>query len=791
MNRLEVVDIDVDPLAERTRRRRTLLRIGMPLCGVGLIIGFLLGIAIYAERANREGVLGLSDTLLQSLRDRIALQVSAYLEPATHAVLLAHSMLGRDGTTLRSEEAFSFAASVLGQTPQITNVLFADSAGDFMLVTRAPGGKGGTETKRITTHPSRAVSWTTRDAAGQETARRVEPADTYDARTRGWFIGARKSDDVFWTSPYIFFTERAPGVTVAVHGPDADPDVVGVDIRLDALSSFLRGLVIGRTGKAYLVARNGDVVAGPDASRVLLVQNGQPKPASVSEVGDPALTASWDHFRVQGIGTRVIEAGGERLISIVTPLSGRMQAGGDDAPAGQDWLLAITVPESDFSGFVLANSRRAGLLSLVVVALAAGLGALLVRQGMRADRADRAVAERSEAVRLQGAAFARLAAEAGGIGPDGAPPEALTEILAGATGARRASLWQVSAALQSLRCRDSFEATTGGHVAGLELSREEVPALMDALAAGAELDVPDARRDRRTASLHAVLMAPFGSASLFVVPVVKAGPAGPRVLGLVMLEDAKRDPAARDLTRACATLLAMREITAAETLQAAPAGNPAPAYAAADRIALLDGRGMDATLASQTAVDARSIDRAVVLVVRLPAAALARGPATRTLGHQVACAAQDVAAAQGIPYVKMLGCTIVAAAGPVFDPPGHERTNDAATRLAEAAIALRERCAALFDDEEANEDGQATFALGLDSGLVLAGLLGEAPGLFNIWGEALEGARAAAESAPDGTVQTTEAAYLLLRQSFLFRPRGLFHCPGFGDARSYVLGGRA
>ena len=108
-------------------------------------------------------------------------------------------------------------------------------------------------------------------------------------------------------------------------------------------------------------------------------------------------------------------------------------------------------------------------------------------------------------------------------------------------------------------------------------------------------------------------------------------------------------------------------------------------------------------------------------------------------------------------------------------------------RMAEVAIALRERCAALFDDL----DGPSAFGLGLAAGLMLGGLLGEAPGLFNIWGEALEGARAAAESAPNGTVQTTEAAYLLLRQRFLFRPRGLFHRPGIGDSRSYVLGGRA
>src|SRR4051812_5488096 len=74
-DRMEIVDLDIDPLVERARRRRARRRIGLPVGGVGLIISFLLGISFYADHANRAGVLSLSDTLLESLRQRIALQV--------------------------------------------------------------------------------------------------------------------------------------------------------------------------------------------------------------------------------------------------------------------------------------------------------------------------------------------------------------------------------------------------------------------------------------------------------------------------------------------------------------------------------------------------------------------------------------------------------------------------------------------------------------------------------------------------------------------------------------------
>lgn len=737
-----------------------MLRIGLPLCGVGLIIGFLLGIAVYADNANRAGVLGLSGTLLRSTQERITLQVSAYLEPAAHATLLAHTMLGRGGATNRADEAHAFAVSVLDETPQIANVLFADAAGNFMLVTRAANGeRGATDTKRILTSPSsRTVEWVTRDPNGTVTARREDNADDYDARTRSWFTGARSAADVFWSGVYIFFSERAPGVTAAVHGPGDNPDVTGVDIRLDAISHFLGSLSIGQTGRAYIASRDGEMIAGPDPARILQTIDGKPAPARIEQVGDADLVASWDHYRAQGPGNRVIEVNDRRLISIVTPLANN----------GQDWLLFITVPESEFSGFVRANSRSAALLSLVVVALAAGLGVLLVRQGLRADQAARVVAERSTAVEQQSAAFARLAAEAGMFDADGTPPKALTETLAEATGAKRAGVWRLAGQGQVLRCDDSFEPANAGHVAGLELSRQEVPALFEAIAQGETIDAPDARRDRRTAALHASLMAPAGTSGMFAVPLIQTG----RPVGVVTLEDARRDAAAHDFARACATLVAlaapggMPEIATAPQNSGPPAAEPAA-----------DERGLDPALATYRRAD-KSHPHAMVLVLTLPDAAA-------SLAHHVASAAQKIAAAHAIPYVKMLGSTIVAAAGYTAESPA--ALAEAAPRMADLAIALRERCASLFDSEE----GPAAFGLGLDVGSIVGATLGDPPGLFNLWGDAMQGADALAASAPAEAIQASERAYLLLRQGFLFRPRGLFYRPHVGEARSYVLAGRA
>jgi hypothetical protein len=148
------------------------------------------------------------------------------------------------------------------------------------------------------------------------------------------------------------------------------------------------------------------------------------------------------------------------LISIFAPL----------ANSGQDWLLVITVPEAEFSGFVTANSRRAALLSLVVVALAGGLAVLLVRQGLRAERGLCPIGDRGRDVRCRGYA-----------------PSADRD--PGRSYRRQTSRdLAVVGSRPDTTMHRQLGSSTGDPVAGLELSRQEVPPLFEALTEGEAID---------------------------------------------------------------------------------------------------------------------------------------------------------------------------------------------------------------------------------------------------------------------------------------------------------------
>src|SRR5215469_16864649 len=272
--------------------------------------------------------------------------------------------------------------------------------------------------------------------------------------------------------------------------------------------------------------------------------NGEAAAPRIDEVGDDVLTHAYDRFRIEGTGHRAVEVGGRTYISAVMLITG----------AGRDWLTLIVAPENDFIGFVATNNRRALLMSLAIVLVAAALALLLARQGLRADRNARQLLERQSAITRQNNAFLSLASDASLFDPaHGLPSRTLTETLAEVTGGRRASIWRLADGGRILRCVNSFERETAGHSDGLELHHGELPALFAGLSAGEEIEVTDVTRDRRTAELGRVLTA-FGTKSLLSIAVRRDD----QIVGAIWLEDAPGTPVNRDFVRAVANMVAVR-----------------------------------------------------------------------------------------------------------------------------------------------------------------------------------------------------------------------------------------
>lgn len=767
-----IVDISEDAVAIRRRRRRALLRIGIPILGISLVIVAILAIALYSHAANRRGVLALSDDLLNTLDAQITQRVLAFLDPCERALRIMRDIAVNTPPTDRRASSERFAMSVLKELPQIAAFYVGDSKGDFLMVRRQ--GRG-VELKQISNEGGRRVVLVDRDAAGTELSRREDPADEYDPRTRPWFRGAIDAPDVFWTGIYIFFSDHKPGITVSTRVPsDSGPDrVFGVDVTLEELSRFLASLEIGRHGRALIMDDDGRLIAVPDSDEVIKPSGDEFIPPKVDELGDPVLTAAFDRFRVEGQGRRIVEQGGVRYISSATLIPG----------SAHKWWILITVPEDDFIGFVASNNRIALLMSLSIVLAVIVLAVLLVRQGLRADRSVRLMTERGHMMAEQSAIYTAISRQT--AAGDNVPP-ALTEGLVTATGSWRASIWLLAMHNQILSCPDSYERDSQGHTGGFELHRRELPAFFELVESGAELSLADAAGDRRTAQFHGLIMRSLGSRALALIPMRR----GERVVGALLLEDPGHLDGTKDFLRTLAAMTssAMKpsgleaEPRAESPKPASAARPPGAAQPAAHPILAAD---LVPTAAERTELRADYLQGAAVMVLRLSGSlALARkaGPGDAGLAAQITEFLQEAAAEHEVKYLKFVGQEAIAATG--FEQTDGDE--EAMTRVAALAIAVRDRLSLLVEG-----GGQgAAFRIGLGFGGCFGCLVGRERQQFNLWGEAFETADAMAQSAAPGAIQASAGAYDRLRQDFLFRPRGTFYLPGIGQSHTFVLAGQ-
>jgi adenylate cyclase len=376
------------------------------------------------------------------------LRVAKWLDPAERALTLLHTIHAdeRLGPVTR-DDAERLSLSLLRTVPSIALVSLASPNGNYLLQRR--NAEGGFDTKTIEEHPGpRRVTWVRRDRNNAVLAVEEDPSDTFDPRTRPWYLAAVANPGVVWTEPYIFFTDRAPGVTAAVaFRRDGEVrGVFGVDIRLDDLSTFLARLEIGRTGRAVLIDREGRIVAHSDASRTVREQEGALVRPRLDELGDAVLARAFDLWRVNGHGRFTLSVAGTEHIAIW---------GWVDGVGGGGRSVLITVAEAELVCFVGSASRLASAVGGGVILLALGLAVVLVRQGLRADRLERALELRARAMAAQAQALARLGRTPAVHDPSRDEGlELLTATLCDTLGARRASLWRAAGQGESLICED-------------------------------------------------------------------------------------------------------------------------------------------------------------------------------------------------------------------------------------------------------------------------------------------------------------------------------------------------
>jgi hypothetical protein len=172
------------------------------------------------------------------------------------------------------------------------------------------------------------------------------------------------------TAPYVFFTTREVGTTLAQRSADR-ASVVGVDITLHDLSRQLARARLTPSARLALVDGRGAVVAHPDVDRLLrLVPGGDGGTARLSDLADAVLGPLFA-APVHTERATPLEIAGRGWIGAKRNIA---------ADAGDPLILLLAVPRDELVAGATGLATRQVLIGLGVVAVAFGLVWLFARR---------------------------------------------------------------------------------------------------------------------------------------------------------------------------------------------------------------------------------------------------------------------------------------------------------------------------------------------------------------------------------------------------------------------------
>jgi len=143
--------------------------------------------------------------------------------------------------------------------------------------------------------------------------------------------------------------------------------------------------------------------------------------------------------------------------------------------------------------------------------------------------------------------------------------------------------------------------------------------------------------------------------------------------------------------------------------------------------------------------------------------------------NEIFTAFDDLVEEHGLEKIKTIGDGYLVAAGIPTPRADHAQ---AAARL---ALAMRERLAALPAARDLR------IRVGIDSGPVIAGVIGRTKFGYDLWGDTVNTASRMESHAPPGAIQVTERTYRLLAEDFDFERRTGVPVKGKGDMTTYIL----
>ena len=371
-------------------KMRISIRWAMVLGCLGLIWGMQILITSSTYISSQRMLAGHARDVMQNIADLTMTQSRNHLQLAQRAALLTKRLLASEVVGSHNQQYDVLERYFLDQLSlysHFAGIYIGMPNGDFFYVNRSDAHTPGGYRTKIIEHLNgvKKVRLIWRNSNGSMVKTSEDPGDTYDPRQRPWYQKSLAERAIIWTDPYIFFSSQKPGITVA--GPIFKANgqlqsVVGVDIEIDDLSTFISRLRIGKHGRAFMLNNNGDVVAFPDISKIKQVEGTADqhfRMVKIDELDDELSRAAFHAVQWQRTESGMLKLDHSQFAKFTHNGEVYNTMFTQFADSNWPWVIGVYIPENDYLGVLKENRLLNIRITLVLSVIATLVGLQLFR----------------------------------------------------------------------------------------------------------------------------------------------------------------------------------------------------------------------------------------------------------------------------------------------------------------------------------------------------------------------------------------------------------------------------
>lgn len=375
-------------------------KLGVPL-NVVLVVPFVLQIALavgitgyLSFRNGQKAVRQLAVRIEEKIGNEIEQHILDYLENYQnfHQILLASIRSNNlDFKNFNNLEKYFWHQI---QTGLVSDVFFANPQGETIGIRQQEDDSITLRIKDPSTGNNRHKYLLDRQRNRVELIQNKE----YQTTTRPWYRAAIKAKKETWSEIYPSSNLLVPEISFVVPIYNQTGELQGVfgsELTLGHIDRFFNNLKIGKTGLAFMMRRDGALVASSTTEPIFTVVDDVSQRLFAQNSSNPLTQFTTKYLfdfeninRIKDGKSFEFKFNGERYIAQVKPVK---------LNSNSDYLVVVVIPESDFMAEVNANNRTTLLLCLAALLTATLLGMITSRQIAKPIRrlrdASRAIAQ--------------------------------------------------------------------------------------------------------------------------------------------------------------------------------------------------------------------------------------------------------------------------------------------------------------------------------------------------------------------------------------------------------------